>query len=116
MEVGVHLAIYERFAGVTAVVHAHPPAIQALSELDLEPRCGLLVEGRDLLGSVVTVAYHPPGSVALARGVVAGLESCSACVLAQHGALTVGATTLEALRRMLLLERLAVITAEVDAR
>jgi len=111
-EAGVHIAIYRRHAEVGAVLHAHPPRVQALAGRGLPPECGLLVEGTELLGTAAWVEPCPPGSRALEEAVVAALEQAPACVLARHGALVVGRTVREALLRLLLLERLAELTLE----
>jgi ribulose-5-phosphate 4-epimerase/fuculose-1-phosphate aldolase len=57
------------------------------------------------------VAAESPGSLGLADAVAEGLAAGPGCVLHRHGALTVGSAMERALRRMLLLERLARLTA-----
>jgi L-fuculose-phosphate aldolase len=111
-ESGLHVAIYRRYAEVGAVLHAHPPRVQALAGRGLAPKCGLLVEGTELLGTAAWVEPCPPGSRVLEEAVVTVLERASACVLAGHGALVVGRTMREGLRRLLLLERLAELTLD----
>jgi L-fuculose-phosphate aldolase len=106
----MHAAVYRRFAAVEAVVHAHPPAVQCLATTNRTPDCGLLVEGGELIGGVGWVGRLEPGSAALAEAVVEALSWWPACVLDGHGALTIGVSIHEALRRMMLLERLARMT------
>jgi len=110
-ETSVHRSVYAAYDHVRAIVHAHPPEVQALSVRNGTPDCELLVEGSDLLGRAALVDRHSPGSAALAAAVVEDLCNCPACVLASHGAVTVGVSVQQAVRRMLLLERLARLTA-----
>ena len=112
----LHISIYQRFSATAAVVHAHPPQVQALDGTDRVPDCHLLTEGQQLLGRVAWVRSLDPGSDALAYEVAAALEQAPACILDRHGAVTVGSSVEEALRRMLLLERLAKLTAAAIAR
>lgn len=112
----IHAAIYRRRPEVRAVAHAHPPAVQALSHRGRVPDCGLLSEAGEMLGAVAWVPPLRPGSVELAEASADALARCPACVLAEHGAVTVGSTVEQAVRRMLLLERLAALTGEAEAR
>ncbi|HOC42572.1 MAG TPA: class II aldolase/adducin family protein [Thermoanaerobaculales bacterium] len=109
-ETRIHDAVYRLRSEVEAVVHAHPPSVQALSHRGRVPDCSLLTEGSLLLGTVAWVATLPPGSGELAEAAAHALARAPACVLAQHGAVTVGGTVDQATRRMLLLERLAALT------
>jgi L-fuculose-phosphate aldolase len=115
-ETRIHGAVYRLRPEVIAVAHAHPPAVQALARDGRIPDCSLLTEGGDLLGTVGWVPALPPGSVELAEATAHVLARSPACVLAQHGAVTVGGSVDQATRRMLLLERLAALTAEAGAR
>lgn len=115
-ETRIHSAVYRLRPEVVAVTHAHPPAIQALARDGRAPDCSLLTEGGDLLGTVGWVPALPPGSVELAEATAHALARSPACVLAQHGAVTVGGSVDQATRRMLLLERLAELSADLDPR
>jgi len=110
-EVRLHQAVYAARPEVGAVVHAHPPSVLARSLRGERPDWKLLLETQALLGPVAAVGPHPPGSEELAAGVATGLATAGACVLERHGAVTVGATLDEAMLRMLLLERVAVLGA-----
>ena len=111
-EARMHLAVYEERPGTRAVVHAHPPRVLALAGRGLLPDVALLDEGVELLGGVGWVPALTPGSLRLAQEVATALLDVPACVLERHGAVTVGDSLEEALRRMLLLERLAGLTLE----
>jgi ribulose-5-phosphate 4-epimerase/fuculose-1-phosphate aldolase len=70
-----------------------------------DPR--LLEADERLFGQVLQVAHLEEGSRALAMAVGTALANSVACVLLDHGAVTVGETVESALRRMLFLERAA---------
>lgn len=106
-EVKMHIEIYRRRPDVEAIVHAHPPSVLRLAREGRLPDAAFLDDGGAGFGSVVEVPYFEEGSSALATTAAAALENASACVLLNHGAVTVGATVGEALRRMLQLERAA---------
>jgi L-fuculose-phosphate aldolase len=109
-EAGLHVAAYAMYPRLGAVVHAHPPQVQVLSGADRVPDCSYLVEGDQLLTGVARVPRMEPGSGGLARAVTEAMQQVPACVLDCHGAVTYGSTVDEAMRRMLLLERLANLT------
>jgi len=109
-EARLHLEIYRRFPDVCAVVHAHPTAVLQLATRNRTVDVRLTAEGRSELGTVGWVGFEPPGSASLARATAASLTSTVVSVLDQHGAVAVGASVEQALRRMLLLESLARLT------
>lgn len=98
----LHLAVHERWAP-GAIVHTHSPFATAASTLvDELPAIHYYVE---LLGGPVRVApYATFGTRELADHVVEGLSDRSAVLMANHGALTVGATLPEAHDRARTLE------------
>ncbi len=109
-EVKLHLEIYRRRPDVDAIVHAHPPRVLRLARDGRVPDPRFLDTDQRLFGQVVEVPYFEEGSTVLAKTAAAALEDASACVLSNHGAVTVGATIESALRRMLYLERAAART------
>jgi L-fuculose-phosphate aldolase len=111
-ETQIHGAVYRLRVEVKAVVHAHPAAVQGLSQTGRVPDCSLLTEGGMLLGAVAWVPALRPGSAELAEATAHALAHGPACVLERHGAVTVGGTVEQALLRMLVLERLAALTLE----
>lgn len=116
VESAMHVAVYRRYPRVRAIVHAHPPRLQTLSVRGLLPDCDLLLEGRELLGRMAWVAALTPGSVELACAVADALATTPAALLDRHGAVTVGCNVAEAMRRMLLAERMALLTLEAARR
>jgi L-fuculose-phosphate aldolase len=109
-EAQLHLELYRIRPDVGAIVHAHPPH---LLQLDAEGRLPVwrrLEDRGKMLGSVVAVPYHAEGTLALAQATAGALRSARACVLRQHGAVTVGPSLMAAFVRMLDLERAASLT------
>lgn len=111
-EIRLHNALYQRHREVAAVVHAHPRSVLGLAANNRLPDCRLTIEGERDLGAAVLVGVFPPGSQELADAVAQAVDHAPACVLDRHGAVTVGETLKQAVRRMLLLERLA----EIESR
>ena len=87
-EMPLHLGIYAA-TGAAAIVHTHPVAATALSTLTDElPAVHYQVA---MFGGPVAVApYATYGSDELARNVVAALRDRTACLMANHGAVTTG--------------------------
>lgn len=106
-EVHLHIAIYSRRPDVGAVVHAHPPRVLALARLGRVPDPKRLDNDERVFGRVLAVPHHEEGSRGLARAAAEALAGSVACVLLEHGAVTVGGDVDQALRRMLALESAA---------
>jgi L-fuculose-phosphate aldolase len=87
-EMPLHLSVYAA-TGATAIVHTHSPAATALSALvDEIPAVHYYVA---LFGGPVAVApYATYGTEELAANVVAALEGRTGCLMANHGAVTIG--------------------------
>ena len=106
-EFALHAAIYRRRPDIRAVVHAHPPVATAFSLARRDLPTGGLTEGLLMLGIVPTVPYARPGTADLAEATGEALLERRACLLAHHGAVTVGNSLEEALARMETLEQVA---------
>jgi L-fuculose-phosphate aldolase len=104
-ELPLHLAVY-RATGARAIVHTHSTAATALSCVATEvPPVHYYTA---MFGGVVRVApYAEYGTEDLARAAVAALADRTACLLASHGAVTIGDTLDEAYDRALQLEWLS---------
>lgn len=111
METPMHLAVYAARPDVKAVIHAHPVTASTFAASNKNINCRLLAESRLFLGQVQIAPYACMGTPMLAENVVHALESGGCAVLmANHGALTVGNSLLEAFDRMEVLESAAKIT------
>ena len=104
-ETPMHLAIYAA-TSAAAVVHTHSPEVIALSATRPElPAIHYAITG---LGGPVRVApYVRFGSAGLAAAAVEALDSRSAVILRNHGAVSYGRDLAQAYDRALLLEWLA---------
>ena len=101
----MHYEIYKLRPDVHAVIHAHPPFAVgfALAHRDLPD--DILPEATIVLGRVPCLPYVTPSTMELAQEVAQGLAHCNAALMANHGAITVGADLEEAYNRMELLEQ-----------
>lgn len=88
-ELPLHLAVYAARPEAGAVVHTHSPAATALSALvDEVPAVHYYTA---MFGGPVRVApYATYGTAELARNVVRALRDRTACLMGNHGAVTVG--------------------------
>ena len=99
----MHVELYRR-DDVGAIVHTHAPYATALAcVLDEVP--SLHDEAAALGGAVPIAPYLPAGSPELALAAARALEGRSAVLLANHGAVTVGAGLEQAIAHTELLER-----------
>jgi len=102
-----HQSILYDNPAVMAVVHAHPAHATALAvQGHAIPACHYMI-GAFGGADVPLVDYALFGSTALARMATQALRDRSACLLANHGAITTGDSLARALWRMEELENLA---------
>ncbi|HYQ64178.1 class II aldolase/adducin family protein [Actinophytocola sp.] len=101
-EAGLHLGVHRRF-GDGAIVHTHAPASTALACV-LDELPVIHYQLLDLGGAVPVVPFHPFGTPELAGAVSEAMTHKNAVLMANHGAVTRGATLAEALERTFLLE------------
>jgi L-fuculose-phosphate aldolase len=101
-ELPLHLAVYVA-TGAAAIVHTHSPAATATSALVTEvPAIHYQVAAFG--GAVAVAPYATYGTSELASNVVAALNGRSACLMANHGAVTTGPDLATALSRARVLE------------
>ena len=101
-ELGLHLAVLAT-SGARAVVHTHAPYATAVS--CVRDNLPVIHYQQILLGGEIKVApYATFGSQALADHVVEALSDKSAALMANHGAISLGATLANAIDNALLLE------------
>jgi L-fuculose-phosphate aldolase len=106
-ELAVHLRLYRCRADVGAVVHAHPPTATAFTVAGERLMAGALPEIMFHMGEVAVVPYATPGTEALADELEPFAATHDAFLLANHGAVTVGAALRTAHQRMESLEHAA---------
>lgn len=101
-ELDLHLAVISTY-GVGAVVHTHAPNATAVA--CVREDLPVLHYQQLALGGAIRVApYETFGTPALAAGVVEALRDRSGALMANHGAVTHGATVAKAVENALLLE------------
>ena len=103
-ELDLHLRILSRRPGVGAVVHAHPPVATGLAVAGQDLHILVLPELIMQCGDVPLVPYGTPGTPELGDRLEPHLAGHVAWLLANHGAVTVGATLDAAWIRMESLE------------
>ena len=109
-EIRLHLHCYQRRPDVHAVAHAHPPKATgfALAGLALDELT--LPETIVSFGCIPLAPYATPGGEKLPQSIDHLIESCDAILLANHGAVTVGGSPMDAYYKMETLEHTAHIT------
>ncbi len=107
-EMKMHLAVYRERPEVEAVVHAHPPTATgfAASRLRLDQDV-ILPEVVFGLGRIGLSEYGTPTTAEVPAAVSREICDCDALLLANHGALTVGSSVMQAYYRMETLEMYA---------
>ena len=84
-EYRMHLAVYNKFPKIKAVVHTHPVAATTLACLRMPIKTTLLAEAELLLGEVACAPYADPGTADLAEQMIYYVHGSNACLLESHG-------------------------------
>lgn len=113
-EMKMHLAVYNKRSDVKAIVHAHPQKATAFAVAGLELDKLTLPEVIFTLGKISSAKYGTPSTHQVPESVEKVIGSSDAVLLANHGALTVGESVMEAYFKMETLEHFAAIT--INAR
>lgn len=106
-EIDMHLTIYRMRSDVGGVVHAHPPTATAYASAGIaldEPLCSEIVM---TLGAVPLAPYATTGSQSLGQSLRPFIAEHDAILMANHGAVTYGATLLDAFMQMETVEHFA---------
>ncbi len=106
-EIKLHLAIYEEREDAGAIVHAHPPTATGYAVAGKELPRAALAETVAMFGCVPVAPYGTPSTEALADSVREPIRTFDVVLLANHGAVTVGADLEQAVERMAQLEHFA---------
>lgn len=109
-ELLMHLAVYELRPDVQAVVHAHPPVATGFAVAGIPLTHAVLAEVVTTLGSIPIADYGTPSTPELATAVRRFVRAHDGLLLANHGALTVGADVLAAYYKMEMVEHFARIS------
>jgi L-fuculose-phosphate aldolase len=116
-EMKMHLAVYRQRPDVQALVHAHPPTATgfATSRIRLDQDV-ILPEVVFGMGRIGFSEYGTPTTEQVPQAVSREITDCDALLLANHGALTVGKSVMQAYYRMETLEmyaRIRLITIQL---
>jgi L-fuculose-phosphate aldolase len=109
-EIRMHLRIYRARPDVRAVVHAHPPTATGFAVAGIPLDRAVLAEVLTTLGSVPIAEYATPSTTELPDAVRKYIKAHDGMLLANHGALTVGADLLSAYYKMETIEHFAKIS------
>lgn len=106
-ELPMHLAIYEARPDVKAIVHAHPITATGFALAGIPLNQNYLPEVVLTFGSIPLVKYGTPSTCELSQEVARHIKDHDGLLLANHGAVTTGATLQEAYFKMETLEHYA---------
>lgn len=109
-EIAMHLEMYRQRCDVCAVVHAHPPVATGFAVAGIPLDRPVLPEVVISLGGIPLTPYAKPGTWELPEVIKPYLANHDAFLLANHGALTLGADIYQAYYRMETLEHFAKIS------
>ncbi|HJZ75481.1 MAG TPA: class II aldolase/adducin family protein [Vicinamibacterales bacterium] len=109
-EMLMHLEVYRQRADVQAVVHAHPPIATGFAVAGIPLDRAVLAEVLTTLGSIPIAAYATPSTSELPEAVRKYIKAHDGMLLANHGALTVGADLFAAYYKMETIEHFAKIS------
>src|SRR5262245_9988060 len=109
-ELPMHLEIYRQRPDVNAVVHAHPPTATGFAVAGIPLTRASLAEVLTTLGSIPIAEYATPSTSELPEAVRKYIKAHDGMLLANHGALTVGADLFAAYYKMETIEHFAKIS------
>jgi L-fuculose-phosphate aldolase len=109
-EMLMHLEVYRQRPDVQAVVHAHPPIATGFAVAGIPLNRAVLAEVLTTLGSIPIAEYATPSTKELPKAVRKYIRAHDGMLLANHGALTVGADLFSAYYKMETIEHFAKIS------
>lgn len=109
-ELKMHLEVYRCRPDVMAVVHAHPPVSTAFAVCGQALTKYVLPEVILTLGQIPLTEYGTPSTDEIPQAIRKYLANHDAFLLANHGALTLGADVYKAYYKMETMEHFAQIT------
>ena len=106
----MHLEVYRQRPDVNAVVHAHPPIATGFAVAGIPLDRAVLAEVLTTLGSIPLAEYATPSTSELPEAIRQYIKAHDGMLLANHGALTVGADLFSAYYKMETIEHFAHIS------
>jgi len=109
-EILMHLVAYRQRPDIGAVVHAHPPLSTGFAVAGIPLDRAVLAEVVTTLGSIPIAEYGTPSTSELATTVAPYVKAHDGLLLANHGALALGADLFAAYYKMETIEHFARIS------
>src|SRR5215510_15815824 len=109
-ELKMHLEVYRNRPDARAVVHAHPPTATGFAVAGIPLDRAVLAEVITTLGSIPIAEYATPSTEELPEAVRKYVKAHDGMLLANHGALTLGADLFSAYYKMETIEHFAKIS------
>ncbi|MBE7084314.1 MAG: class II aldolase/adducin family protein [Clostridiales bacterium] len=100
VELPFHKLVYETRPDVSAVLHAHPPALVSYSLIRQIPETNIIPTPHQVCGQVGIAPYEVPGSDALAKRIVNEIKKgLNVVIMENHGVITCADNLFEAFKR-----------------
>lgn len=101
-----HKAIYEARPELTAIIHAHPPALVAFSIAHVVPDTKIVPQAHNICGDIGFASYGCPGSEDLGRKIANEFRDTrfKAVIMENHGVALGGTNMMDAYQRFETLE------------
>ena len=100
VELPFHKLVYETRPDVSAVLHAHPPALVSYSLIRKVPSINIIPTPHQVCGTVGIAKYEVPGSQALAERIVDEIKKgYNAVIMENHGVITCADSLFEAFKK-----------------
>ena len=100
VELPFHKLVYKTRPDVSAVLHAHPPALVSYSLIRKIPEVDCIPTPHQVCGAVGIAEYEVPGSDALAKRIVEKIEKgFNVVIMENHGVITCADNLFEAFKR-----------------
>ena len=109
-EMLMHLEVYRQRPDARAVCHAHPPVATGFAVAGIPLDRAVLAEVLTTLGSVPIAEYATPSTPELPEAVRKYVKAHDGMLLANHGALTLGADLMSAYYKLETIEHFAKIS------
>jgi L-fuculose-phosphate aldolase len=109
-EILMHLVVYRERPDINAVVHAHPPLSTGFAVAGIPLDRAVLAEVVTTLGAIPIAEYGTPSTSELASTVAPYVKAHDGLLLANHGALALGADLFAAYYKMETIEHFARIS------
>ncbi len=104
-ELPFHISSYKKRTDISAIVHAHPPALVSFSIVRSLPDTNIIPQAQNVCGKVGYAPYALPGSEELGEKIAETFEKgYNVVLLENHGVATGGTNLLNAFHRLETLE------------